>query len=370
MLLTLWVFGTSEGIAHASVLAERCRRDDAYRWVCGGQAPSERTLSSFRRDNLALFESVFRQVIASLRSEGLIELTVIAQDGTRVRASAGVDSYRRLPSVMSALEEANARLVEVRAQAHDMTKSKIARAAAERGARERVERLERAATTLRALQAAREVTDEEMAVMKGAPRVSTTDPEAVRMKMPDGGFRPAYNVQFATTADAAKAIVGVDVLASGNDFGQLDPMRAKVEATTGETPQAWLADGGYAKKADIEAMAAANIATYTPEPKKKPDPQKRTAREQSAAMVEHAERIASPEGKALYALRGETAELSNAHAKSRFGMSVLTMRGLAGALITATLVSLTTDAIVLIRERRKHEATTTNVAVNSAPSRA
>lgn len=38
------------------------------------------------------------------------------------------------------------------------------------------------------------------------------------MKMADGGFRPAYNIQFATT-NVGKAIVGVTVSNKGSDSG-------------------------------------------------------------------------------------------------------------------------------------------------------
>ena len=56
-----------------------------------------------------------------------------------------------------------------------------------------------------------------------APRVSSTDPQAWVMKRPDGGFRPAYNVELAT--DQAKGIiVGVTVIREGTDAGQALPM--------------------------------------------------------------------------------------------------------------------------------------------------
>jgi hypothetical protein len=42
------------------------------------------------------------------------------------------------------------------------------------------------------------------------PRASTTDTQARIMKMADGGFRPAYNVQFATDTKST-AIAGVSV---------------------------------------------------------------------------------------------------------------------------------------------------------------
>ena len=55
------------------------------------------------------------------------------------------------------------------------------------------------------------------------PRASTTDAQARVMKMADGGFRPAYNVQFATDTKST-AIAGVSVDNIGSDMGKMLPM--------------------------------------------------------------------------------------------------------------------------------------------------
>lgn len=75
-------------------------------------------------------------------------------------------------------------------------------------------------------------------------RASTTDAEATVMKMGDGGFRPAYNAQFATDT-ASQVIVGVEVTTAGSDMGQLIPMLDQVAERAGAKPDEWLVDGGY-----------------------------------------------------------------------------------------------------------------------------
>jgi hypothetical protein len=97
--------------------------------------------------------------------------------------------------------------------------------------------------------------------------VSTTDPDARVMKMGDGGFRPAYNVQFATTVDEARVIVGVEVTNRGSDAGQSTPMLEKVEERTGVRPDEALVDGGYAQHEAIEAAAEREVTIYAPVPK-------------------------------------------------------------------------------------------------------
>ena len=75
-------------------------------------------------------------------------------------------------------------------------------AARERAAKERLARVERALEALPALEAIKEsqrkkLSKEQQRRIKNA-RFSTTDPDARVMKMGDGGFRPAFNIQLAT----------------------------------------------------------------------------------------------------------------------------------------------------------------------------
>jgi hypothetical protein len=66
-------------------------------------------------------------------------------------------------------------------------------------------------------------------------RVSTTDPEARVMKMPDGGFRPAYNVQLATDVSSG-IVLGVAVTNDGTDQGEGLPMVEQIVQRTGRLP--------------------------------------------------------------------------------------------------------------------------------------
>jgi hypothetical protein len=72
-------------------------------------------------------------------------------------------------------------------------------------------------------------------------RASTTDAEARVMKMGDGGFRPAFNVQIATDT-ASQVIVGVDVVQAGNDAGLMPPMIEQIKQRVGATPGEYLVE--------------------------------------------------------------------------------------------------------------------------------
>jgi len=87
------------------------------------------------------------------------------------------------------------------------------------------------------------------------------------MKMADGGYRPAYNAQFATDTER-QVIVGVEAATAGSDMGQLMPMLEQVGERCGQDPDAWLVDGGYPAHEQIE-QAAERTDVYAPVPKPK-----------------------------------------------------------------------------------------------------
>ena len=76
------------------------------------------------------------------------------------------------------------------------------------------------------------------------PRVSTTDCEARVMKMADGGFRPAFNAQLAVDTGTL-FITGVDLIDSGSDMSQMLPMHEQHQDRYARVPEQWLADGGF-----------------------------------------------------------------------------------------------------------------------------
>jgi predicted acylesterase/phospholipase RssA len=180
--------------------------------------------------------------------------------------------------------------------------------------------------------------------------VSTTDPDARVMKMPDGGFRPAFNVQLATTTDAARAIVGVSVTNRGSDQGQATPMLEQIEARTGVRPTELLVDGGYPSHDAIDQATAAGVTLYAPVPKPRskpsetPDPPpidphlpKPGDRRRRRLARSHGHRRRQAD---LQAARA-TAETVNADAKAHRGMAATALRGLDKVTGSACLFALT-----------------------------
>lgn len=338
--LALWMFATIEGISSARQLARLCERDLAYMWICGGVGVNHHLLSDFRVGQGAFLDQLLTDTIAALMHQGLVTLEKVAQDGMRVRAHAGSSSFRRQKTLEKCQEEAREQVEKLREEGEqeaDQNASNARREAArQRAAKERQERIEQALKEVAKLQAQQEKrnksTPEESSPK--APRASTTDPEARKMKMADGGYRPAYNVQFATDGHT-RMIVGVEVSNSGSDRGQMPPMHQAVSENYGKTPESYIVDCGFATKEDITTVEQRGSQTLAPihgeegMRKRGGDPHARK-RGDTDEMFAFRQRMATEPAKQLYKQRPSIAEFPNAECRNR-GLYQFRVRGLAKA---------------------------------------
>ncbi len=326
ILMALWLYATVEGVGSARALARLCEEHDAYRWICGGVAVNYHTLADFRVGHGEVLDSLLTASVAALLTEGLVALTRVAQDGVKVRASAGGGSFRRQERLTEYLAMAETHVNALRAQlaADPGALSRRQAAAQERAAEERRRRVAEALAQLPALQERRR-----KAGVKGPTRMSTTDPEARVMKMADGGFRPAFNAQFVT-ATRGQVIVGVEVTDRGTDQGQLTPLVEQLRRRYGRAPAEILADGGYVDLDDIRAVAGPELGctVYAPPPGAG-DPtraQRSLWRVDDALIAEWRTRMGTAPAKTIYLERAATSECVNALARQR-GLRQFVVRG-------------------------------------------
>jgi transposase len=326
VLVALWLYATLRSVGSARELNRLCQYHAAYRWICGGVSMNYHTLATFRTQHVELLDRLLTESVASLMAEGLVSLDRVAQDGMKVRASAGAASFRRQPTLEEALAEAENQVARLRAEleANPAASTTRQQAARQRAAEERAERIRAALEQLPKIAESKKAKDREKA------RASTTDAEARVMKMGDGGFRPAFNVQLATATDS-QVITGVDVTNSGGDQGQLAPMVEQHQQRYAEKPREALVDGGFVKKADIDAVSPPQGGTtvYAPVMESKdPNRDPHTPRaDDSPAVAEWRQRMATDEAKVIYRERAATAECVNALARNR-GLQRFLVRGL------------------------------------------
>jgi transposase len=331
LLFALWLYATLDGVGSARALRRLCAEHTAYRWICGGVSVNYHSLADFRVEHGELLDALLTESVAALMHEGLVSLETVAQDGMRVRASAGADTFRRKPTLQERLAQARAHVAALKRQEGEGPAAASARqqAAQRRAARERVEHLEAALAQMPALEASRE------AFEKGSgwkARASTTDAEARLTKMPDGGFRPAYNLQFATDVGSG-LVVDATAVGQATDNGQLGPCLLRVEARYGHSPTRVLVDAGFGSRDDVQAAHTAGVEVLMPvkeERKKRERGQDPFAprRGDKPGVAAWRQRMGTAWAQALYKRRAATAEWVNAGCRNR-GLYQVRVRGLA-----------------------------------------
>lgn len=345
ILIALWFYAVLRGVGSARELARRCHPELGelpFQWICGDVTVNYHTLADFRVQHVEFLDQFLTDSVAVLMQQELVTLDRVAQDGMKVRASAGAASFRRKPTLEEHLAEAREQIEALKRELDENPAAGTARqrAARERAAREREERLQAALKQMEEIEAKKKEGEKEKA------RASTTDPEARVMKMGDGGFRPAYSVQLAADC-ATQIITGVDVTNSGGDQGKMRPMVEQHDDRYGEAPGEMLVDGGFAKKEDIIAVSPpiADEPNADVEPK---DVGKRKAGTTVYAPVQASktsqrdpheprpddhpiiaawrERMATEEAKEIYKQRAATIECVNGIARNR-GLQQFRVRG-------------------------------------------
>jgi hypothetical protein len=356
----LWLLATLDGVGSARELDRLTDQHIAYQWLCGEVSVNYHTLADFRSNNDAFLSTLLTQSVAALIQQGLVDLQEVAQDGLRVRAHAGAQSFRRQASLEDCLAQAEKQVEALRTQCDedDGAVSRRQQAARARAARERQERIAEALKQRQQLAERQAEVAQEKGAKRKEPRASTTDPDARTMKMPDGGFRPGYNVELATDT-ASGIVVGVDVVNVGSDSGQLLPMVEQIVERFATTPSRVLADGDFAKLDDIETLHCDHeVAVYAPiknadkavaagndpyQPKAKDGP----------GVAAWRSRMGTSEAQAIYKHRSATAEWVNARVRT-FGLRQVLVRGLEKVRATVLLYALAHNLMQteLLKRRR------------------
>ena len=342
---TLWLFATLKGVGSARELNRLCVKHISYEWICGDVSVNYHLLADFRAEHGEVLDQLFTEQVAALVHAGAVTLERVAQDGMRVRADAGKSSFRRDATLEECLAEARRRVEELRRELEQdpAALSRRQKAARQRAARERLEKVKAAREACAEVQAAKEKRGGDS--LKQPARASTTDPDARNMKMANGGYNPAHNVQFATDT-ASQVIVGVDVTNQGTDAGQMTPMVEQIEERTGIRPQEVLVDGGFTTNQGIQQINDPQRGTKVYAPVRIEEKQRARGedpfaprRGESPELTEWRTRMGTEEAKVIYKARASTAECVNALARQR-GLQQFRVRGLNKVRTVAILFAL------------------------------
>jgi transposase len=339
ILLTLWIYSILDGNSSSRKLEELCLNHDVYKWICGGVSVSRTTLAEFRSINPRKFDDLLTKCLAVMVKHNLLSDSDFSQDGTRVKANAGYNSFRSEDSLKD-LEAQVAKYIdelkdEEKSSDNPYEKRKLAEKL--RRADEKKNRIKAALENIEEARCAKIIngtrnnnkpTEEDLVKV----RASTTDPDVRKMKMGDGGFRLAYNVQFGTGLDS-RVIYGVEVVKT-NDPGTPPRLMNQVQERLKklnivEGLKNWIADSAYSSKIDIKT--AANLFPkcfyFAPaKPQKGIDP-KVHLKTDCDDLRAWRDSIGSDYVKEIYKKRCSTAEFSNMHVKNQ-ALKEFSVRGL------------------------------------------
>jgi transposase len=365
VLLALWLYATVEGVGSARELGRLVERDVAYRWLAGGVPVNHHGLSDFRVGHVELLDKLLTQSVAALIAEGLVSLSEIAVDGTKVRANASKGSFKSAKKLarLEAAVEARVAALKAEVESDPAASSRRRQAAQENAARSIKERAAKVRAALEKLQAEKKERAKRHAkdeAKKTAVKASLSDPEARWMRFADGAFRPAYNAQIAATTNHGM-IVSIDMTNRRNDAGLAAPMIDDIVRRYGAAPERLLVDTHYATCEDIAKLAehpAGPVTVYAPLPAERDDVKPATlakrardrAREPESIKAWRA-RMASEAGQTVYRLR-KRIERVNADRKNH-GFGFLPVRGLFKAKAVALLHALAHNLITAHRLRNQ-----------------
>ena len=353
MMLKVLIYGYATGVHSSRAIARKLEEDVAFRMLAAGNFPQHRTICEFRRRHLKDFGRLFVEVVGVAREMGLVRFGTLSLDGTKVRAKASkrkAMSYERILKEQARLEKeieallAGAVSIDAEEDARygadvrgdelpvELQRRQV-RLAAIRAARERLKASQRAVDDARGRKPGQKRNPKGGRPYKRAygepdPKAQSnfTDPESRIMKTSAEGFQQCYNAQ--TVVDAERQIIVAAHLGSAaTDQGFMLPLLDGVQETFGVTPGAVLADAGYCNEEDLATLEERGIDGYVAlgrEGKERVDVDKETL----PATHRMGEKLASTEGRGLYAKRKWLSEAPNGWIKEILGFRRFSFRGL------------------------------------------
>lgn len=338
ILLALWIYTIIDGNASARKLEELCLNHDVYKWICGGISISRTVLAEFRSINPRKFDELLTKCLAVMLKNNLISDVDFAQDGTRVKANAGFNSFRRENSLKDLESQMSEHIDLLRKEEKTAPNAYEKRKVSEKTMRA-IEKKEKIKEALKNLEQYRCEKIENGTRNNNKPtqkelddvRASTTDPEVRKMKMGDSGYRLAYNIQFATGLDS-RVIYGVDVvntLDPGTAPRLMAQVKERLQSLKMSEIKRWIADAAYSAKNDLITIANLfpNCLFFAPpKPHKQIDPKKYLKNDHEAVIIWR-NLIGSNQITELYKKRCSTAEFSNMHVKNQ-ALTEFSVRGL------------------------------------------
>jgi len=392
LMVRLLIYAYCLGVMSSRRIERATYEDVAFRYLAADQHPDHDTVASFRQAHLASLAGLFAQALGLCQKAGLVKLGHVAIDGTKMKANASKHkamSYERMGEAEKKLQEQVDQLLaeaarvdaeedqkygkgkrgdelptELARRESRLKKIRAAKAELEREAKERAEQ-EKTAVTAKLEERRRkeqergkrlggrppQAPDPEQALPDGKAQRNFTDPDSRIMK--DGAsqsFVQGYNAQAAVDAER-QIIVAASLTQQTNDKQQLVPMLELVQQTTGRWPETATADAGYFSQANVTDAKLKAVELLVPPDRQKPGGEAAAApaAAEAAVIEQMRQKLQTPEGKAVYAMRKATVEPVFGQIKGTRGIRGFLLRGLSKVDAEWKLICATHNLLKLFR---------------------
>lgn len=385
MLTRLLLYAYCVGLPSSRKIEKATHEDLAFRYLAANQHPDHDTIATFRQQHLEQLAGLFVQALKLCRQAGLVKLGRVAIDGTKIQANASrrkSQKYQKLQEqeqelqakvegLLRQAEEADARedaqygkgvrgdelLAELATAERRLKKLRAAKEELQREAYEKAEQAERERQERGERKPTGAEKKRQQRAKGGKPKpeaqANLTDPESRVMKDSGRGcFVQAYNAQVAVEAEH-QLIVAAAVTQQPADKQQLVPMVERVQQTTGETPEAVLADAGYWSEGAVRDEKLKGIELLVSPDGGRGKSAVASNAPQSETAQRMREKLQSSEGRGLYRLRKTIVEPVFGYIKQQRGLRRFLLRGLRKVNGEWLLICLTHNLLKLFKIRQE-----------------
>lgn len=360
ILISLWIYGISQGIVSARKIAQFCSEHKGFAWICGGVSVGHHILSRFRSENTELFHNLVVQSIAILLDKDLITLKNVSQDGVKIRACASKSSMRRKQTLKEKTSEIIKHINELERQKKQGVWEKEERKKKERELAEAKKKKESIKKALLEMNELKELKNKNRIKYRKKKlsnneiselRTSITDAESRKMKLADGSYQPAYNFQLSTEVET-DLVLYTRITQNGTDGGELLPMYNDLTDTYQRAIDNFLVDAGFKNEDDLQALYEKNCNVYMPVTRKSNSLKQRVLSKNtqgiSEAIIAWIHRMNTKEADAIYKKRIRSSETINAFFRNH-GLGQLLVKGMRKAKGMIDLFCLTYNMLTIKR---------------------
>jgi transposase len=252
-MLKLLVYGYSYGIRSSRKLERETHYNLSFIWLTGGLKPDFKTVAEFRRNNKKALVNVLKQCARLCVKLGLIEGNTLFVDGSKIRASASINSSWDEDRCTKRLAKIDERIAQIlseceQADINESRESSLVKMKEELADKEKLRA--RVLDILNTLKA------------EDKKSINATDPDCVKIHGRQGSHA-GYNAQ--TVVDEKHGlIINSDVVNENNDLHQFSEQIKQASATLDKKPDTACADSGFSDIDELEKVEKEGIKVVVP----------------------------------------------------------------------------------------------------------